>query len=97
MYSSCYFFLHLPLLYGEGGNAFRWLLEELIRTDQTLFAYSNNGGEAPEGPIGSIPVGLVGMPRISGIFSGAHYLQPHSKTCPLKNPGAAEQPGAISP
>ncbi|KAK5658148.1 hypothetical protein OQA88_2121 [Cercophora sp. LCS_1] len=35
--------VHLPLLYGEGANAFRRLQEELIRTstDQTIFAWSS--------------------------------------------------------
>jgi hypothetical protein len=49
------FQVHIPLLYGEGNNAFRRLWEEIIRcsTDQSIFAWKDDGLREPWGILAS--------------------------------------------
>ena len=68
------FGIHMPLLYGEGRNAFRRLQEEIIKVsdDQTLFAWTYR----PLGDPSELPSGLGCLATSPEAFTHSGHLIP---------------------
>ncbi|KAK1751051.1 heterokaryon incompatibility protein-domain-containing protein [Echria macrotheca] len=89
------FGVFMPLLYGEGRNAFRRLQEELIRTsnDQTIFAWS---GYVPSDFCGMIALTTSCFRHSGSIVSCSWPVTLPPTVTPSSPPDVAEHPPRVS-
>ncbi|KAK4145175.1 uncharacterized protein C8A04DRAFT_27179 [Dichotomopilus funicola] len=75
------FGIHMPLLYGEGRDAFRRLQEELLKTtaDQTIFAWMHPAWEEalPWGVLASSPASFKRCGQFTGYYAATSPPAPH--------------------